>query len=166
MKDLINFNNDILGKLSVIEEDDGTLWFIGNQVTKMLGHEDLTRALRDIPHDWKKVIKYDKFKSDVLDKFVTANQAVTNSKTRKLTIITEGALYYLVSRGQTELSKYFNRWLFGEVVPTIRKQGMYIKEDLLRDNRDLYGDDDYCTEEEIERGYAHIHKSNRTRNLL
>ena len=113
-----------------------------------------------------------------------------------MTIITEGALYYLVSRGQTELSKYFNRWLFGEVVPTIRKHGLYVKEDILRDNkrlrekltayrnevavksitiaelkaerdnRDLYGDDDYCTEEEIERGYAHIHKSNRTRNLL
>lgn len=176
----MDFNNEILGKLSVIQEDDGTLWFIGNQVTKMLGHSNPKRALQDIPHDWKRVIKYDKFNSEIVDKFAVPSEGTTNSKVRKLTIITEGALYYLVSRGQTELSKYFNQWLFGEVVPTIRKQGLYIKEDLLRDNkrlreklaayrnevavkaitiaelkaerdnRDLYGDSDYCTDEEIE----------------
>lgn len=97
-----------------------------------------------------------------------------------------------MSRGQTELSKYFNQWLFGEVVPTIRKHGLYIKEDLLCDNKRLREkltayrhevavksitiaelkaerdnrDDDYCTEEEIERGYAHIYKPNPKRNLL
>lgn len=184
--------------MSVIQEDDGSLWFIGNQVTKMLGHQDTTSALLGIPHEWKKVIKYDNFKSDVLDKFkdsdfVGGDKPPINSKTRKLTIISEGALYYLVSRGKTEMSKYFNKWLFGEVVPTIRTHGFYIQQDLLcdnkrlrekintyrnevatkaitiaeLDNRDLYGDcDDSCTDDEIERGYAHANHIKRNVNLL
>jgi anti-repressor protein len=32
---------------------------------------------------------------------------------------------YVISRTRTETSKRLNRWLFGEVIPQIRKTGMY-----------------------------------------
>lgn len=184
--DVMNYTNELLGQLSVIQEDSGELWFIGGQVTRMLGHKNPKRALQDIPSEWKKTIKYDKFKSDIIDKIVVPCEGTINNMTRRVTLISEGALYYLVSRGQSDTSKYFNQWLFGEVVPNIRRRGMYIKEDLLNDNKrlrsvihsyrrevaeksiqlaelkaiqknnDLYGDTDYCTDDEIEKGYTRL----------
>lgn len=40
--------------------------------------------------------------------------------------VSEPAATFIVSRGRTEASKRLNRWLFGEVLPSIRQNGGYI----------------------------------------
>jgi prophage antirepressor-like protein len=40
--------------------------------------------------------------------------------------ICEPAAHFVISRGRTEASKRLNKWLFGEVVPAIRRTGCYV----------------------------------------
>ena len=50
----------------------------------------------------------------------------TAGGTQDVIFITEHAASFVVSRGRTETSKRLNRWLFTEVLPSIRKTGCYI----------------------------------------
>ena len=39
--------------------------------------------------------------------------------------VSEHAALFVISRGRTNVSKHLNRWLFGEVLPALRKTGTY-----------------------------------------
>ncbi|MDG4868873.1 phage antirepressor KilAC domain-containing protein, partial [Guyparkeria sp. 1SP6A2] len=53
-----------------------------------------------------------------------------------MTIINESGLYSLILKSKLPSAKKFKRWVTSDVLPTIRKHGMYAKEELL-DNPDL-----------------------------
>ena len=53
-----------------------------------------------------------------------------------MTIINESGLYSLVIGSKLPSAKKFKRWVTSEVLPSIRKHGMYAEEELL-DNPDL-----------------------------
>lgn len=46
-------------------------------------------------------------------------------RSQNITIISESAVTFLVSRSNTETGKRLNRWIHGEVLPSIRKTGSY-----------------------------------------
>lgn len=50
----------------------------------------------------------------------------THGGIQDVIFISEPAAMFILSRGRTEVSKRLNRWLFGEVIPAIRKTGGYI----------------------------------------
>lgn len=56
--------------------------------------------------------------------------------TQNMTIINESGLYSLILKSQLPNAKKFKRWVTGEVLPAIRKHGMYATEELLN-NPDL-----------------------------
>lgn len=56
--------------------------------------------------------------------------------TQNMTIINESGLYSLILKSKLPNAKKFKRWVTSEVLPTIRKHGMYATQDLL-DNPDL-----------------------------
>ena len=56
--------------------------------------------------------------------------------TQNMTIINESGLYSLILKSKLPSAKKFKRWVTSEVLPTIRKHGMYATEDLLN-NPDL-----------------------------
>lgn len=47
--------------------------------------------------------------------------------------IPEGDLYRLIAKSQLPAAEQFERWVFDEVLPDIRKHGMYASESLLDD---------------------------------
>ena len=49
-----------------------------------------------------------------------------NGKLRVTTFINESGLYSLILSSKLESAKRFKRWVTGEVLPTIRKQGGYL----------------------------------------
>jgi len=55
---------------------------------------------------------------------------------QKITIVNEYGLYSLVLSSRKPEAKQFRRWIIHEVIPSIRKNGMYATEELL-DNPDL-----------------------------
>lgn len=104
------FNNTEFGSIQILEED-GVVLFNATEVTRALGYEKPNNAInqhcrcalkRGIPHP--------------------QNPA----KTIEMNFIPEPDLYRLICGSRLESAQRFERWVFEEVLPTIRKHGAYL----------------------------------------
>lgn len=104
--------------------DDTNVWFVAKDVTDALGikdgHKNVQRSVDE--EDKQKVTIPDCSKADRTIEDVTAN-GVRNSQ--EMTIINESGVYALVFSSRLKKAKEFKRWVTSEVLPTIRKHGMY-----------------------------------------
>lgn len=105
------FNNGVFGDVRVVMRD-GEPWFIGKDVASALDYIDTFGALK------KHVDTEDKTTMSI-------QQSGSNYKTTA-TIINESGLYSLILSSKLPSAKTFKRWVTSEVLPTIRKQGMYL----------------------------------------
>lgn len=119
MRELKIFENPEFGSVRTVEID-GEPWLVGKDVAKILGYTDAYGAL-------KKHVDDEDRQNCQNDSFETP---------RGMTIINESGLYSLVIGSKLPSAKKFKRWVTSEVLPSIRKHGMYAEEELL-DNPDL-----------------------------
>lgn len=49
---------------------------------------------------------------------------------QKVTIINEAGVYQLIFRSKLESAKQFQKWVFEEVLPSIRKNGFYVSDNI------------------------------------
>lgn len=105
------FNNGVFGDVRVVMRD-GEPWFVGKDVASALDYIDTFGALK------KHVDTEDKTTMSI-------QQSGSNYKTTA-TIINESGLYSLILSSKLPSAKTFKRWVTSEVLPTIRKQGMYL----------------------------------------
>ena len=117
MNDLQIFNNDSFGSVRTVEID-GKPYFIGNDVAKALGY---TVPKDAISRHCKGALKH---------------RYLTDGGEQEVKVIPEGDIYRLVIKSQLPKAEEFEHWIFDDVIPTIRKHGMYAKQELL-DNPDL-----------------------------
>lgn len=110
MSKLITFENMKFGKLTVIEKD-GDFFFIGKEVAEKLGYINPQKAIRDHIEDEDKLT----------ERFVQSGQG------RNMYIINESGLYSLILSSKLPQAKEFKRWVTKDVLPSIRKNGGYIK---------------------------------------
>lgn len=96
-------------------------FFVGNDIATVLGYKNTRDALS------KHIDEEDKI-SDVA--------IYDGSQNRNMTIINESGLYSLILSSKLKSTKKFKRWVTSEVLPSIRKNGMYATDELL-DNPDL-----------------------------
>lgn len=102
------------GEIRVIEKNNEP-WFVGKDVAKSLGYKNVNDALfKHVDEEDKEVVKCD-----------------TLGGQQNVTVINESGLYSLVLKSKLEGAKQFKRWVTSEVLPSIRKHGMYAKEELL-----------------------------------
>ena len=94
-------------------------YFVGKDVADILGYKNSRKALSD------HVDSEDKTSNDSL--------RVNGSN---LTLINESGLYSLILSSKLPQAKEFKRWVTSEVLPTIRKHGMFATDELL-DNPDF-----------------------------
>lgn len=108
------FQNDEFGELGVLEID-GKPYFPATACAKLLGYTN----------PWKTI--NDHCKKDGLTK-----REVIDSMGRKQTakFISEGNLYRLITHSKLAAAERFEKWVFDEVLPTIRKTGSYGQPDL------------------------------------
>lgn len=64
------------------------------------------------------------------------HQFSASGQNRNMTIINESGLYSLILSSKLPQAKEFKRWVTSEVLPTIRKNGMFATDELL-DNPDF-----------------------------
>ncbi|KAB7679468.1 hypothetical protein GBN24_07480 [Plesiomonas shigelloides] len=104
--------------------DDTNVWFVAKDVTDALGIKDGRKNVqRSVDEeDKQKVTIPDCSKADRTIEDVTAN-GVRNSQ--EMTIINESGVYALVFSSRLKKAKAFKRWVTSEVLPTIRKHGVY-----------------------------------------
>ncbi len=101
------FNNSEFGSVRIIREG-GKLLFCGADVAKALGYANSRKALGD---------HY---------KGVTKRDTLTTKGMQSLSYIPEGDVYRLIVHSKLPSAERFEKWLFEEVLPCIRKHGAYM----------------------------------------
>lgn len=107
MNELKIFENAEFGTVRTIEKE-GRILFCGKDVALALGYAN-TRAA--VTKHCKGVVKCD---------------TLTNGGKQELAFITEGDLYRLITHSKLPGAERFERWVFDEVLPSIRRNGGYI----------------------------------------
>ena len=98
------------GELRTVEID-GEPWFVGKDVAAALGYTNSRDAIAThVFADDKGVESID-----------------TLGGRQKMTIINESGLYALVFGSRLKIAKEFKHWVTSEVLPSIRKNGAYIR---------------------------------------
>lgn len=121
MSNLTIFNNVEFGGIRTLDIND-KLYFCGHDVAKALGYVKPQNAIdahcryaikQGIPHPQ------------------------TTGKTIEMLFIPEGDLYRLIANSKLPTAEKFEQWVFDEVLPSVRRHGLYAKEELLN-NPDLF----------------------------
>ena len=99
----------------------GQPYFVGKDVAGILGYSNTRKALIDHVDE--------EDKDDV-----TIRDAIGRNQT--MTAINESGLYSLILSSKMPNAKKFKRWVTNEVLPAIRKHGLYATDDLIA-NPDL-----------------------------
>ena len=116
MNEIFNFRGQDVRTVIINNEP----YFVGKDVAEILGYTNPRQALKNhVDEDDKGVSKCD-----------------TPGGKQDLVIINESGMYSLVLSSKLPQAKEFKRWVTSEVLPTIRKHGMFATDELL-DNPDF-----------------------------
>ena len=101
------FVNEEFGSVRTIEEN-GKILFCGSDVAKALGYR---RPKDAITAHCKGAVK---------------RRLLTNGGVQEMKMISEGDVYRLISHSRLPSAEKFERWIFDDVLPTIRRTGGYV----------------------------------------
>lgn len=111
MNEVQIFNNKEFGQVRIVEIE-GKPYFVGKDVANALGYSNPRDA---ILRHCKGVVKHDNFKE--------GGQLIA--------LITEGDMYRLITHSKLESAERFEDWVFDEVLPAIRKHGIYATDNVI-----------------------------------
>lgn len=103
----------MFGSIRTVELNND-VWFVGKDVAVILGYTNPQKAIRD----------------HVTDDDKTVNVSFTVNGTSPL-LINESGLYSLILSSKLEKAKEFKHWVTSEVLPSIRKHGLYAVDEIL-----------------------------------
>lgn len=129
MNELTIFNYENNEVRTVVIDDE--VWFVGKDVAEILGYKLPQKAITDlVDKEDVKTLMYKAFSETEKAGLWGANDFSNKN------LINESGLYSLIISSKLEGAKKFKRWVTSEVLPSIRKNGMYAIDELL-DNPDL-----------------------------
>lgn len=105
--DIQIFNNADFGNVRIIEED-GNILFCGSDVAKALGYAKPNDA---IARHCRATVK---------------RSSPISGKMQDINFISEGDVYRLIVHSKLPSAEQFEKWVFDEVLPSIRKHGAYM----------------------------------------
>ncbi|EEM55626.1 MULTISPECIES: phage repressor protein/antirepressor Ant [Bacillus cereus group] len=110
MNKLQVFNNEELGQVrTVVKGED--VWFVAKDVCEVLEIKNTTQAMQKLDPEERTM-------------FNIGRQGETN-------IINESGLYSLIMTSRKPQAKAFKKWVTSEVLPSIRKHGSYMTDQVL-----------------------------------
>ncbi|MEX3469035.1 phage antirepressor [Staphylococcus hominis] len=115
MNELQTFNFEELPVRTVTVENEP--YFVGSDVAKILGYLKPANAIANHVDDE--------------DKTTTLIQGTGSNYKSKAVIINESGLYSLIFSSKLESAKRFKRWVTSEVLPAIRKHGLYATDNVI-----------------------------------
>ena len=101
------FENNQFGQMRTLTENGNTL-FCGSDVAKALGYVNPSKALNDHCRG------------------ITKRDTPTSSGVQTMSFIPEGDVYRLITHSKLPTAEKFERWVFDEVLPTVRQTGAYM----------------------------------------
>ena len=114
MNDLQIFNSEEFGEIRTVTIDNEP-WFVGKDVAESLGYSEPRSAVS------KKVDEDDKGVAEM----------ETPSGKQNMTVINESGLYALIFGSKLESANRFKNWVTSEVLPAIRRHGVYMTDQTL-----------------------------------
>ncbi|MEM5397303.1 phage antirepressor [Staphylococcus gallinarum] len=114
MQDLKVFQNSKFGELEILTIDNKE-WFPAIKVAEILGYTNPRKAIRD----------------HAKEKGVTFRSVLSNGGNQNKKFIDEGNLYRLITRSKLPQAEQFEEWVFEEILPAIRKHGVYATDEVI-----------------------------------
>ena len=108
------FEHEKFGKLEIYIDEQGREWFPATELAQMLGYKNPQKAIRD----------------HCSEKGCTIRSVLTNGGKQRKKYVNEGNLYRLLAKSKIKGAEEFESWIFDEVLPTIRKTGAYITDNV------------------------------------
>lgn len=109
-------------------EKDGEPWFVAADVCRVLDIKNSRDAVADLDDDEKGVVNTD-----------------TLGGKQEMRVINESGLYNLIFRSRKPEAKKFRKWVTAEVLPSIRKTGMYVAPEVdVKSADEVRGRDDFA----------------------
>lgn len=114
MNDLQIFRSEDFGNIRTAEEN-GKILFCGSDVAKALCYTNPNKAIND--HC----------------RAITKRSAPISGKIQEINFIPEGDVYRLITHSKLPTADKFEKWVFDEVLPSIRRHGAYMTEKTLEE---------------------------------
>lgn len=122
MNELKIFNNPEFGSVRTMTIENEP-WFVGKDVAEILGYSNASKAVSThVDQEDKLLIMLDIADSQ------NGNLPIGQSKTA---VINESGLYSLILSSKMPKAKQFKRWVTSEILPAIRKHGVYAVDEVL-----------------------------------
>lgn len=112
--EIMIFTNEDFGEIRTTVVN-GEPWFVGKDAAQLLGYRDTSDALKRHVDDEDKLSR----------RFTDSGQS------RQMYIINESGLYSLILSSKMPTAKKFKHWVTAEVLPAIRRHGLYAVDTLL-----------------------------------
>lgn len=98
----------------VVTDENGELWVVARDVASALGYSEasmtnMKRLLSAIPDEWK-----------------GRKRITTLGGEQEMLCLSEQGMYFFLGRSDKPLALPYQKWIAGEVIPSIRKTGAYM----------------------------------------
>jgi len=117
--DTLIFKSELTGNKNIrVFGTNDKPWFVAKDIAEILEYKDSKKAIRDHVHS-DDIISWREYRENKGGDLVTLQ---IHPETK---LINEPGLYSLISGSKLEKAVLFRRWVYSEVLPSIRKTGNY-----------------------------------------
>ncbi|WP_157410601.1 BRO family protein [Bacillus albus] len=113
MNQLQVFNNEEFGQVRTVTQGED-VWFVAKDVADVLEYRDTHNMVRFLDEDEK-----------------DTHQVSTLGGSQTMKVINESGLYSAILKSKKPQAKAFKKWVTSEVLPSIRKHGAYMTDQVL-----------------------------------
>ena len=114
MNDIKIFEHEKFGKIRVMVIENQE-WFVGKDVAEILEYKEPNKAIA------KHIEEDDRTKHPITD---------SSERIQQMWMINESGLYSLIFGSKMKEAKKFKKWVTSEVLPMIRKTGVYMTDNI------------------------------------
>lgn len=127
MSDMQIFECERFGQVRVVEQDDEP-WFVAKDVAACIDYDpsSVNKMCNLCRERDKMVVSASDFDSDEL----------SESGNARITLISESGLYRILAKCNLPKCEPFESWVFDEVLPSIRKRGVFATDDFIQKTLD------------------------------
>lgn len=131
---VIVFRNEEFGQVRTVMIDNKP-WFGGKDVAEALGYKNTKDAiLTHVEEEDRRIIQRSEIatlENHISKDVLPVNFVSAEIPNRGLTVINESGLYALIFGSKLETAKRFKHWVTSEVLPSIRKNGIYATDNVI-----------------------------------
>lgn len=119
-QNIMGFSKEEFGEVRTLVEGEN-IWFNLNDICRALDLRNPSKVINDFPDDLTNSYP-------ILDNL---------GRFQNMTFVNESGLYRTIFKSRKEKALEFQDWVCSEVIPSIRKHGAYITEDIIKDDKKL-----------------------------